>query len=112
MVGYLLIGRTLRLRLGSISYSTSVYAVCGIALLLAAWLSGASLLAPPHDVPLFLAPCTFPNDLWTHRLQLDPTDLPASVVSTAFLGELIGASLLAWLFLARSRQRRPCSVEA
>jgi drug/metabolite transporter (DMT)-like permease len=99
MVGYLLIGRTLRARLDSISYSTAVFGISGLTLLLAAWLSGASLLAPARDVPLFLALALFPTIGGHTMFNWALRHLPASVVSTSFLGEPIGASLLAWLFL-------------
>jgi drug/metabolite transporter (DMT)-like permease len=99
MVGYLLIGRDLRAHMGLLGYATSVYTVCGIVLLVASLLSGTSLAAPVGDIPIFLALAILPTICghtvfnWTLRY------LPASAVATAFLGEPVGASVLAWLFL-------------
>jgi drug/metabolite transporter (DMT)-like permease len=99
MVGYLIIGRNLRAHLGLLSYVTAVYAVCGVGLLIATLLTGASLAAPSSDIAIFLALALLPTICghtvfnWTLRHR------PASVVATAFLGEPVGASLLAWWFL-------------
>jgi drug/metabolite transporter (DMT)-like permease len=100
MVGYLIIGRTLRAHLGLMSYTTVVYGVCAVALGAASVISGASLVPPVKDIPLFLALAVVPTICGHTLFNWTLRHLPASIVSTAFLGEPVGASLLAWAFLA------------
>lgn len=100
MVGYLIIGRTLRPRLGFLSYSAPVYLVCGATLAIAASLFGTPLTnVPQRDLVIFailaLVPTLGGHTVFNWTLR----HLPASVVATAFLGEPVGAALLAWVFL-------------
>ena len=101
IVGYLLIGRRLRQRLGFLSYSTPVYAVCWLALL--AWTTAAG-----EDVRAF----SEADLVWYVALALFATlgghtvfnwslrHVPASLVAVSLVGEPIGAAVLAWLILA------------
>jgi drug/metabolite transporter (DMT)-like permease len=102
MVGYLIIGRTLRARMSLLSYTTTVYGACGLFLALAAVTTGASLAAPAHDLPIFLALALLPTICGHTVFNWTLRHLPASVVATAFLGEPVGASILAWVFLAEA----------
>ena len=102
MVGYLILGRNLRARMGLLSYATAVYGVCGITLLVATLLTGTSLAAPNSDILIFLALALLPTICGHTVFNWALRHLPASVVATAFLGEPVGASILAWLFLAEA----------
>jgi drug/metabolite transporter (DMT)-like permease len=99
MVGYLLIGRDLRAHMDLLGYVTSVYGVCGAVLLITSVVAGTSLAVPVRDIPIFLALALLPTICGHTVFNWTLRHLPASVVATAFLGEPIGASVLAWLFL-------------
>ena len=58
------------------------------------------MVAPVHDLPIFLALALLPTICGHTVFNWTLRHLPASMVSTAFLGEPVGASLLAWVFLA------------
>jgi drug/metabolite transporter (DMT)-like permease len=68
-------------------------------LLFTSVLAGASLAAPVRDIPIFLALALLPTICGHTVFNWTLRHLPASVVATAFLGEPVGASILAWLFL-------------
>jgi drug/metabolite transporter (DMT)-like permease len=102
MVGYLLIGRDLRAHMDLLSYVTAVYAVCGLVLLCASLLAEGSLAAPLSDIPIFLALAILPTICGHTVFNWTLRHLPASVVATAFLGEPVGASVLAWLILGEA----------
>ena len=100
--GYLVIGRGARQRLDNIAYSIPVYALCAGVLVVLSVAFGQSLTAVgSRDLLDFLAlavVCTLGGHLlynWTLRY------LPAAAVSISFLGEPVGASLLAWLLLGQ-----------
>jgi drug/metabolite transporter (DMT)-like permease len=106
--GYLLIGRSTRQHMDNLSYSAPVYAISAGALALLSFIFNQSLLAVQGtDLLDFLAlavVCTLGGHLlynWTLRY------LPAADVSVSFLGEPVGASLLAWLLLD---QRPPAAT--
>ena len=108
--GYLLIGRSTRQHMDNLSYSAPVYAICAGVLALLSFIFNQSLLAVQGtDLLDFLAlavVCTLGGHLlynWTLRY------LPAADVSVSFLGEPVGASLLAWLLLD---QRPPAATIA
>jgi drug/metabolite transporter (DMT)-like permease len=98
--GYLLIGRRLRQRLRSFSYSLAVYAVCTAVLAALALISGEGL-APggPRDLLLYVALAVVPtlggHSVYNWALRY----LRAAIVSVSFLGEPVLAALLAWLLL-------------
>lgn len=100
MVGYLTLGRSTRQHLGFLSYSAAVYAVCAMTLLgISFVLTGQIGILDRNEAALLLSLAVIPTIgghtvfNWTLRR------LPTTVVSTAFLGEPLGASVLAWLVL-------------
>jgi drug/metabolite transporter (DMT)-like permease len=99
MVGYLLMGRELRAHMDLLGYVTSVYGVCATVLLLTSVVAGAPLAVPARDIPIFMVLALLPTICGHTVFNWTLRHLPASVVATAFLGEPVGASVLAWLFL-------------
>jgi drug/metabolite transporter (DMT)-like permease len=100
---YLLAGRVLRRRLGTLSYAFLVYMTAALVLLAAALASGVPLHPyPAEEVLLFLAlavVCTiFGHTVYNWALGY----LPAPVVSTALLGEPVLASVLALVLLGEA----------
>ena len=100
--GYLVIGRGVRQVLDNISYSIPVYGLCaGFLAGLAVGFRQSLIAVGSRDLLDFLAlavVCTLGGHLlynWTLRY------LPAAAVSISFLGEPVGASLLAWLLLGQ-----------
>ena len=100
--GYLVIGRGARQHLDNISYSIPVYGLCaGFLACLALGFRQSLIAVGSRDLLDFLAlavVCTLGGHLlynWTLRY------LPAAAVSISFLGEPVGASLLAWLLLGQ-----------
>lgn len=102
--GYLMIGRRLRQSVALIPYVLVVYSVAGIALLIALFASGGTLLG--------FSPMTY---VWIVLLALVPqlighstynwalAKLPAASVAVTTLGEPIGSAVLAYFLL----QERP-----
>ncbi len=100
--GYLLIGRSTRQHMDNVAYSFPVYGVCALILGVLALLFAQSLTAVSgHDLLNFLAlavVCTLGGHLlfnWTLRY------VKAAAASVSFLGEPVGASILAWLLLGQ-----------
>jgi drug/metabolite transporter (DMT)-like permease len=100
--GYLLIGRGTRQNMTNIGYSVPVYAICAVTLILMSLMFRQSLIAVSgRDLLIFLGLALIPTlgghllYNWTLRY------LPAAVVSVSFLGEPVGAALLARLFLGQ-----------
>ncbi len=100
--GYLLIGRSVRQHMDNLSYSFPVYGVCALILVALAPVFGQSLTAvSDRDWLNFLAlavVCTLGGHLlfnWTLRY------VPAAAASVSFLGEPVGAAILAWLLLGQ-----------
>jgi drug/metabolite transporter (DMT)-like permease len=107
--GYLLIGRGARQNMDNIGYSLPVYAVCAVVLACISEGFGQSLASfTAADLLIFAALALIPTIgghllyNWTLRY------LPAAVVSVSFLGEPVGASLLAWPILGQ--QLAPSTV--
>jgi drug/metabolite transporter (DMT)-like permease len=100
LAGYLLLGRRIRREYSAVAYSLPVYAV---AALTAAVVGGAfgTKLWPVSSVDLGLffllaAVCTIGgHTVYNYALR----HLPVSVVAVSFLGEPVGAALLAWILL-------------
>jgi drug/metabolite transporter (DMT)-like permease len=98
IVGYIIIGKKLRAGMSLLSYSSIVYTTCALIL----W--PASLLAGAHpqqfsanDYLLLIALAIVPT-LGGHTVfNLLLKDVSATLISIAFLGEPLGAALLAWL---------------
>lgn len=100
IAGYMLIGRRLRARLSLFPYIFLVYGVSALALLILALIFASPLYPYPVSTWLcFLAlavvPTIFGHTLFNWVLGY----LKAAVVSVAFLGEPVGATILALLFL-------------
>ena len=103
IVGYLLIGRRLRQRLGFLSYSTPVYAACWLALL--AWTTavGEDVRAfPLMDAVWFVALALFATIGGHTVFNWARRHVPASVVAVTLVGEPVVAAILAWLILGEA----------
>jgi drug/metabolite transporter (DMT)-like permease len=108
LAGYLLLGRRIRRDYSAVAYSLPVYA---IAALTAAVVGGAfgDKLWPVRtvDLGLFFLLATVStlggHTVYNYALR----HLPVSVVAVSFLGEPVGAALLAWILL---RERPAASV--
>lgn len=97
---YMLIGRRLRQRLSLTAYTFLVYGACSVTLLVMDVLTGTPLA--PYSAKnwvLFLAMALIPTIMGHSLLNWNLKYLPASTVSVSVLGEPIGASILAALFL-------------
>ena len=107
--GYLLIGRGARRNLETIAYSVPVYIVCTLFLVPCSLVFGQSLTAVGgRDILVFLGLAIVPT-LGGHLLyNWTLKYLTATVVSVSFLGEPVGASLLAWALLGQ--QLAPSTV--
>jgi len=99
--GYLLLGRVLRQRISLITYAFLVFASCAVCLLLAAIIVGETLWpVEARELLLFLALAVvstiFGHMLFNYSLRY----LSAPVVSVTYLGEPVGAIILASLLLS------------
>jgi drug/metabolite transporter (DMT)-like permease len=98
--GYLLGGRYYRGYLDLTTYVTPVYATAALVLFLMSIVTGAPLTGyPAREYLLFiviaLVPMIFGHTLYNWALKY----VSAPVVSVSLLGEPVGASILAYLFL-------------
>lgn len=97
---YLLIGRKLRKTMGNLTYVTHAYLAAWLLLTLAAVAQKAPLLAyPPREWLIFAALAVFPTLLGHTVFNWALARVDVSFVSVMILGEPVGATLLAWLFL-------------
>ncbi len=97
---YILEGRRLRQSLDLVSYVTPVYAASAVVLILGSVVTGTRLAPfPPREYILFIAlavvPMIFGHTVYNWALRY----VEASVVSISLLGEPVGATILAFLFL-------------
>lgn len=99
-VGYLLAGRVAGRVLPAAEYARRSYSVAAVALAIGVFSAGGDLI-PENAAEWRIAGliALFPTLLGHTPMNAALRSLPASVVSTAFLGEVVGASLLVWLFL-------------
>ena len=98
--GYVLAGRALRQRLALIPYVVVVYSVCAAVLLGIAVGQGAPLTGyPPREWAVFIGLAAGPGLLGHTVLNWALGHLESSVVSVSLLGEPIGATALAAVFL-------------
>ncbi|MEW6178324.1 MAG: EamA family transporter [Chloroflexota bacterium] len=98
--GYLLVGRKVRPRVSLSSYTFLVYSSAAVILVMLAVLSGYSLSG--YSVPVmgwFLLLAVVPQLIGHSSFNWALRYLPATFVSLALLGEPVGATLLAMLFL-------------
>lgn len=98
MAGYLLVGRVLRPVISTLSYTVIVYGTAALVLTAAALLGGIPFYPYPFtDYLLFAAlaiiPTIFGHSIFNWALKR----YSATLVSLLFLGEPIGAAVLAWL---------------
>jgi drug/metabolite transporter (DMT)-like permease len=100
VAGYMLVGRSVRRRLGLGAYLTAVYAVATVALGAACLVGEVPLLAlPPSAYGWILLMAAGPHLLGHNLLNWAVRRLPAHVVQAAVLGEPILASCYAaWIF--------------
>ena len=97
---YILAGRRLRQSLDLVSYVTPVYAASAVVLILGSVVTGTRLATfPPREYILFIAlavvPMIFGHTVYNWALRY----VKAPVVSISLLGEPVGATILAFLFL-------------
>ena len=98
--GYLLIGRKLRGTIPVFPYTTFVYGISAVFLILALILRGEQMWGYSLKAyALFTAMAVIPQTLGHSVLNYSLEKLPASVVSLSLLGEPVGATVLAALFL-------------
>jgi drug/metabolite transporter (DMT)-like permease len=100
---YILGGRHLRQSLDLVSYVTPVYATAAVVLLASSLALGAPLVGyPPSEYIIFLAlavvPMIFGHTVYNWVLRY----VRAPIVSISLLGEPVGASILAYVFLGES----------
>ena len=97
---YILSGRRLRQSLDLVSYVTPVYATSAVVLILGSLVTGTKLAPfPMREYLLFLAiavvPMIFGHTVYNWALKY----VEAPVVSISLLGEPVGATILAYIFL-------------
>ncbi len=100
VAGYFMIGRKLRRDLSLVSYTFLVYGSAAVLLLIAALSMGLPLTSYPLEIygwGLLLA--LVPQIIGHSALNWSLKYLPASYVSIAVLGEPVGSSILAMIFL-------------
>jgi len=100
MTGYLLIGRSFRQRHSLFAYILIVYGCSAVTLLLIALVAGVPFYPFPATTWLLFAGLALFPTIGGHTLiNWTLAYLPAPVVSVSILGEPVGASILALLFL-------------
>lgn len=93
---YLLIGRRLRQTLSLLSYTTVVYGMAAVTLLLFTAFSGQSLFGySPTAYLLFLAMALIPQLIGHTSFNWALSFLPAAFVAVAAISEPVGATILA-----------------
>jgi len=98
--GYVLAGRSIRQRVSVFPYVTVVYASCAVTLLAVVGAQGAPLLGyPAREWVLFLALAMGPGLLGHTVVNWALEHVRSTVVGITMLGEPVGATLLAVLFL-------------
>jgi drug/metabolite transporter (DMT)-like permease len=103
LVGYLIVGRSLRRRFGSLSYSTAVYAVCWLALLLWTVATGEDVRSfPPGDLLWFVLLALFATVGGHTVFNWALGHISASTVAVTFVAEPLVAALFAWAFLGEA----------
>ena len=101
--GYLLIGRRVRSKISIISYTFTVYGTAALVLLAAVFLTGQKVLGfSPLTYVWFLLLAVIPQLIGHSSFNWALKYLSAAYISVALLGEPIGSSLLAYLFLTET----------
>ncbi len=101
--GYLIIGRRLRQNLALIPYVYTVYSFAGLALLIALFASGGTVIGLPAMayvwiILLALVPQLIGHSTYNWALKA----LPAALVAVMTLGEPIGSAILAYFVLGEA----------
>lgn len=102
LVGYVIIGRKIRARVSLLAYVAPLYCICSIFLLAGVVVAGDRLY--PYGGShwtYFALLAVVPTILGHTVLNWALRYVPASVVSVAFLGEPVVASMLAFLFFGQ-----------
>ncbi|OAQ52027.1 hypothetical protein HTG_13680 [Natrinema mahii] len=100
VAGYVLAGRSIRQRVPLFPYVTVVYGVCAVALFALVGVQGHAYVGyPPREWGLFLALAVGPGLLGHTVSNWALAHLESVVVSVAWLGEPVGATLLALALL-------------
>lgn len=101
--GYLLAGRSLRAKVDTFRYVTIVYSITAGLLLIFTLLSGAPMTGyAPRIYLLFVAIAFFPQVIGHTSFNWALKYFSATAVSILLLGEPIGASILAVIFLGET----------
>jgi drug/metabolite transporter (DMT)-like permease len=96
---YVMIGRKLRAKVSLLAYVVPLYSICALALFAAAYahgdrITGYDVTDYGYFMALALVPTIFGHTVFNWALK----HVKAGVVSVSFLGEPIGATLLAMIF--------------
>ncbi len=101
VAGYVLAGRSIRQRVSLFPYVTVVYTACALTLLALVGAQGHDYVAyPAREWLLFLGMAVGPGVFGHTVVNWVLEYLESVVVSVAWLGEPVGSTLLAFLFLA------------
>ncbi|SIS05679.1 DMT family transporter [Natronorubrum thiooxidans] len=101
VAGYVLAGRSIRQRVSLFPYVTVVYIACAITLFALVGVQGHAYVAyPPREWLLFFAMAVGPGIFGHTVVNWALKHLESVVVSVAWLGEPVGATLLALVLLA------------
>ncbi|WP_436343188.1 DMT family transporter [Natronorubrum sp. FCH18a] len=101
VAGYVLAGRSIRQRVSLFPYVTVVYTACALTLCLLVGVQGHEFVAyPAREWLLFLGMAVGPGVFGHTVVNWVLKHLESVVVSVGWLGEPVGATLLALVFLA------------
>lgn len=101
--GYLLVGRKIRSLMSLRSYTLVVYSTAAVVLIILAVLNGYSFTGYPLSVfGWFLLLAIIPQMIGHSSFNWALRYLPATFVSLALLGEPVGATILAMIFLGET----------
>jgi drug/metabolite transporter (DMT)-like permease len=101
--GYVLAGRSIRQRVALIPYVVVVYGICTLSLLAIVLVEGHALTGyPPSEWAIFVGLAVGPGLLGHTVVNWALAYLESSVVSVSLLGEPVGATILAFVFLAEA----------
>ncbi|HZS46035.1 MAG TPA: DMT family transporter [Blastocatellia bacterium] len=102
ITGYVLIGRKLRAKISLLAYVAPLYLISAVLLFAAAAASGNRLIGYSisdygYFIALAVVPTIFGHTVFNWALK----EVSAAVVSVSFLGEPIGATILAFIFFSQ-----------